>query len=434
MDVSLSQKGGPSGNWDLGQPTKPDPKGEGDQSMSVKQGPLGVSPDAALQDPRGMVKAALLEVQPRSVDARPVATLTQRDVARALPEELGEEQARRRDTGRSNPGVGVSGRPKPRSTRASTRNLKIAYRARAPGRRSLHSSPRPGEPATWRREAGSSMAVTEEVRDMRDAETTLAIIRERGKRGLPLERVYRQLFNQDLYLRAYGRLYRNAGAMTKGTTPETVDGMSRHKIEEIIAAVRHERFRWAPVRRAYILKGNGKLRPLGIPTWRDKLLQEVMRSILEAYYEPQFSPTSHGFRPERGCHTALRDIFCSWTGTKWFIEGDIKGCFDNIGHTTLMSILHEKIHDGRFLTLVENLLKAGYLEQWDFRPTLSGTPQGGSPARCSRISTWTGSISSSSGRSSRNTPKGSTGGGSRSTANSATGLRGSRGGAPMRRL
>jgi retron-type reverse transcriptase len=173
------------------------------------------------------------------------------------------------------------------------------------------------------------MAMTEEVRDMRDAETTLAIIGERGARGLPLERVYRRLFNLDLYLRAYNRLYRNAGAMTRGTTSETVDGMSGRKIEEIIEAVRHERFRWTPVRRIYIPKGNGKLRPLGIPSWRDKLLQEVMRSILEAYFEPQFSPTSHGFRPGRGCFTALRDIFCSWTGTKWFIEGDIKGCFDS---------------------------------------------------------------------------------------------------------
>jgi group II intron reverse transcriptase/maturase len=221
------------------------------------------------------------------------------------------------------------------------------------------------------------MARTEEVRDMRDAETTLAIIGERGARGLPLERVYRRLFNQDLYLRAYNRLYRNAGAMTRGTTSETVDGMSGRKIEEIIEAVRHERFRWTPVRRIYVPKGNGKLRPLGIPSWRDKLLQEVMRSILEAYYEPQFSPTSHGFRPERGCFTALRDIFCSWTGTKWFIAGDIKGCFDNICHMILMSILREKIHDDRFLVLVESLLGAGYLEQWDLRPTLSGTPQGG---------------------------------------------------------
>jgi retron-type reverse transcriptase len=102
-----------------------------------------------------------------------------------------------------------------------------------------------------------------------------------------------------------------------------------------------------------------------------------MRSILEAYYEPQFSPTSHGFRPERGCHTALKDIFHAWTGSRWFIEGDIKGCFDNIDHTVLLAILREKIQDNRFPILVENLLKAGYLENWNYRPTLSGTPQGG---------------------------------------------------------
>ncbi len=221
------------------------------------------------------------------------------------------------------------------------------------------------------------MAASGEVRDMRDAETTLAIIAERGKRGLPLERVYRRLFNQDLYLRAYGRIYRNHGALTRGTTDETVDGMSMRRIMDIIDRLRGERYRWAPVRRTYIPKKGGKLRPLGIPCRSDKLLQEVMRSILDAYYEPQFRDRSHGFRPGRGCHTALRDLFRFWTGTKWFIEGDIKGCFDNIGHQALLSILREKIHDGRFLTLVERLLEAGYLERWDYRPTLSGTPQGG---------------------------------------------------------
>ena len=107
----------------------------------------------------------------------------------------------------------------------------------------------------------------------------------------------------------------------------------RRKIAEIIELLRNERYRWTPVRRViHSQRRTGRLRPLGIPTWSDKLLQEVMRSILEAYYEPQFSPTSHGFRPELGCHTALRDIFCTWNGTKWFIEGDIKGCFDNIDH------------------------------------------------------------------------------------------------------
>ena len=101
---------------------------------------------------------------------------------------------------------------------------------------------------------------------MRNAETVLAVIRERGKQGLPLERVYRLLFNRDLYLHAYGRLYRNHGAMTRGSTPETVDGMSLAKIDALIETVRHERYRWTPVRRVYIEKKNStKKRPLGIP-------------------------------------------------------------------------------------------------------------------------------------------------------------------------
>jgi group II intron reverse transcriptase/maturase len=212
---------------------------------------------------------------------------------------------------------------------------------------------------------------------MRDAETVLNIIRQRGQRGLHLEDAYRQMFNPTLYLRAYSRLYRNRGAMTRGSSLETVDGMSMEKIGSIVELLRHERYRWTPVRRTYIPKSNGRMRPLGIPTWSDKLVQEVMRSILEAYYEPQFSDRSHGFRAGRGCHTALSEIYYTWKGVAWFIEGDIKGCFDNIDHKTLMSIIREKIHDGRFTNLIEQLLEAGYLEEWDYRPTLSGTPQGG---------------------------------------------------------
>src|SRR3954464_14554716 len=156
---------------------------------------------------------------------------------------------------------------------------------------------------------------------MRNAETILTIIRERGKKGQALEDVYRQLYNPDLYLTAYGRIYRNAGAMTKGATEETVDGMSLQKIDAIIDAVRQERYRWTPVRRVYSEKKHStKKRPLGIPSWSDKLLQEVIRLILEAYYEPQFSSSSHGFRPNRGCHTALTEIYQKWTGTTWFIE------------------------------------------------------------------------------------------------------------------
>jgi len=213
---------------------------------------------------------------------------------------------------------------------------------------------------------------------MRNAATVLEIIRERGRRGLPLERVYRCLFMPELFLLAYGKIYRNTGAMTPGTTSETVDGMNVGKIEAIITVLREERYRWTPVRRTYIdKKGTDKKRPLGLPTWSDKLLQEVIRLILEAYYEPQFSDRSHGFRPGRGCHTGLQEIYRQWHGTVWFIEGDIADCFGSLDHSVMRSILAEKIHDGRFLRLIDGLLQAGYLEDWRYHATLSGCPQGG---------------------------------------------------------
>ena len=213
---------------------------------------------------------------------------------------------------------------------------------------------------------------------MQRAEPLLEIIHERGKRGLPLERLYRHLFNPELYLRAYGKIYRNDGAMTPGASAETVDGMSLRKIQAIIEALRYERYRWTPVRRTYIDKKNSsKKRPLGLPTWSDKLLQEVIRSLLEAYYEPQFSGHSHGFRPGRGCHTALEEIQRQWRGTVWFIEGDITDCFGSLDHSIMRSMLAEKIHDGRFLRLIDGLLQAGYLEDWRYHETLSGAPQGG---------------------------------------------------------
>ncbi len=212
---------------------------------------------------------------------------------------------------------------------------------------------------------------------MQHAETVLNVIRERGERGLPLENIYRLLYNRNLYLRAYGRIYSNQGATTKGTTAETVDGMSLAKIDRIIDELRYERFRWTPVRRVNLPKSNGGTRPLGLPTWTDKLLQEVIRMILDAYYEPQFSDRSHGFRPGRGCHTALSNVVDYWTGVRWFVEGDIQGCFDNIDHDVLLSVLGEKLHDNRFLRLLKYLLTAGYIEDWKYGRTLSGTPQGG---------------------------------------------------------
>jgi group II intron reverse transcriptase/maturase len=212
---------------------------------------------------------------------------------------------------------------------------------------------------------------------MQSAETVLGVLRERGRRGLPLDEVYRQLFNPALYLLAYGRIYSNKGSMTPGVTGETVDGMSMGKIGRIIDAVRYERYRFSPARRVYIPKKNGKTRPLGLPTWSDKLVGEVVRLLLEAYYEPTFSDHSHGFRPGRGCHTALREVANTWTGTTWFIEVDVADCFGSLDHEVMLSTLAEKIHDGRFLRLIRGMLTAGYLEDWVWNATLSGAPQGG---------------------------------------------------------
>ena len=212
---------------------------------------------------------------------------------------------------------------------------------------------------------------------MQNAEAVLAVLRERGRQGLPCDELYRQLFNRELYLLAYGRIYANQGAMTPGASAETADGMSEAKIDQIIEAMRHERYRFAPARRLFIPKKNGKMRPLGLPSWSDKLVGEVVRLLLEAYYEPQFSDRSHGFRKRRGCHTALREIQRTWTGTTWFIEADISDCFGSLDHSIMVKILAEKIHDNRFLRLIGNMLKAGYLEDWEYHDTLSGCPQGG---------------------------------------------------------
>ena len=198
-----------------------------------------------------------------------------------------------------------------------------------------------------------------------------------------------------LYLVAYKRLYANKGAMTPGVTAETVDGMSLAKIGRIIAAVRAERWRWRPVKRVHIPKRNGKRRALGLPTWSDKLLAEVVRMLLEAYYDPQFSDHAHGFRPGRGCQTALSEVVEVWKGTHWFIEGDIAQCFDSLDRQVMLKTLGEKIHDGRFLRLVEGMLSAGYLQQWTWARRCRACRKAGSPHPSSAISTSTGSISSS---------------------------------------
>jgi group II intron reverse transcriptase/maturase len=215
-------------------------------------------------------------------------------------------------------------------------------------------------------------------RVMREAQTILELIRKLGTQKLPLERVYRLLYNPNLYLMAYGKIYRNKGAMTVGATTETADGMSLDKIYAIIEELRYERYRWHPARRTYIAKKDGKQRPLGIQSWSDKLLQEVLRLILDAYYEPGFSNLSHGFRSGRGCHTALQQIYHNWVGTVYFIEGDISKCFESLSHEMIEAKLLQNIKDERFVRLISQLLKAGYLEEWRWNATYSGAPQGSS--------------------------------------------------------
>lgn len=191
------------------------------------------------------------------------------------------------------------------------------------------------------------------------------------------ERLYRYLFSEEMFAVAYQRIYAKQGNMTPGTDGKTIDEMSLERIERLIVSLKDESYQPHPARRVYIPKKNGKKRPLGIPPFEDKLVQEVVRLLLEAIYEGHFEGTSHGFRPHRSCHTALGMIQKSFAGAKWFIEGDIKGFFDNIDHNVLISILRERISDERFLRLIRKFLNAGYVEDWKYNKTYSGTPQGG---------------------------------------------------------
>ncbi len=214
--------------------------------------------------------------------------------------------------------------------------------------------------------------------EMLSADKYLQVIQRRGERSLPIKRVYHNMRQRSLFLKAYAKIYSNAGATTVGTDPQdTIQGMSLARIDKIIEQLRLGAYHWKPSRRIYIPKKNGSQRPLSIPNWSDKLVQEVVRLILEAYYEPQFRNSSHGFRTNRGCYTALREIKRTWTGTKWFIEGDIKGCFDNLSHELILTLLGRQIQDNRFLKLMKEMLQAGYLEDWIYQRTYSGSPQGG---------------------------------------------------------
>ena len=218
-----------------------------------------------------------------------------------------------------------------------------------------------------------------DVRDiMRNSAKVLNSLNRHSKDlNYKYERLYRILFNTEMYAVAYQRIAPKQGNMTEGTDGKTIDGMSIKRIEDLIASLKDESYQPKPSRRTYIPKKNGKMRPLGIPATEDKLLQEVVKMVLEAIYEDSFEDTSHGFRPKRSCHTALKQIEKSFCGVKWYIEGDIKGFFDNINHDVMIGILKERINDARFVRLIRKFLNAGYIEDWKFFHTYNGTPQGG---------------------------------------------------------
>jgi len=198
-----------------------------------------------------------------------------------------------------------------------------------------------------------------------------------SRQGERINGLYRLMESPELWLRAYAKVYANAGAMTKGIDPVTMDGFAMERVENIITLLKENRYCFKPVRRVYIPKSNGKSRPLGVPSGDDKLVQEVVRALLERIYEPVFSDYSHGFRPKRSCHSALSQMQRNWAGVVWLVDLDIQSFYDRIDHDVLITLLERKIDDGRFINLIKTMLKAGYVEDWVFHRTYSGAPQGG---------------------------------------------------------
>ena len=203
-------------------------------------------------------------------------------------------------------------------------------------------------------------------------------IRKCSESGHKVKDLFQTILNApDLWQQAYGNIYANKGGLTRGVEEPTIDGYSEERAANLRELLRENRYVPSPVRRVYIPKPHGKQRPLGMPTANDKQVQEVWRMVLESLYEPVFKDSSYGFRPQRSCHTALEKINRAWSGTKWFIEFDIEGYFDNIDHKILMELLEKKIDDTKFLNVIRKMLKAGYVEDWKYHDTYSGTPQGG---------------------------------------------------------
>lgn len=186
------------------------------------------------------------------------------------------------------------------------------------------------------------------------------------------EQLYRQLYNEDFYFLAYDLIKNNSGSIISGIDDKTIDGFNKNIIYELIEELKTEKYKPKPIK---IIKN--KKKSIGIPTIKDRLLQKVCQLILESIYEPIMSKYSHGFRPDKSCHTALNQLINSSTGIKWWIEGDIENYFNSINHNILIEILRKKINDERFLNLIRKFLNAGVMKDFISENTYSGISIGG---------------------------------------------------------
>lgn len=211
---------------------------------------------------------------------------------------------------------------------------------------------------------------------MQDPNVLLTILSKMAQKpDIKFDKLFQKLYNTDLWVMAYESIATKPSNMTPGSDGKTADGFGMGTIKRYIADLKASRYKPQPSQRTYVEKANGTMRPIGIPCFEDKVLQTVVKFILQAIYEPTFSNASHGFRPNRSCHTALLQVKAQ-VGTRWWVEGDIRNFFDSMNHDTILRILSKRITDKRFLHLIGQFLKAGYIENWEYKKTYSGTPQG----------------------------------------------------------
>ena len=202
------------------------------------------------------------------------------------------------------------------------------------------------------------------------------------------QKLWDNMISETWLSQAWEEIRRNKGSQTPGIDTLTAEDVDLPRIRRLSARLRAGTYRPKSVRRTYIPKRNGKLRPLGIPSIEDRIVQQGLRMALEPIFEADFLPCSHGFRQGHSPHTALRHVVCMYPRVSWVIEGDIVGCFDNFPHNGLLKAVARRIADGKVLGLISVFLKAGYMEDWHYHQTSSGTPQGGIVSPPTKLQTF----------------------------------------------